>query len=120
MKRFLAGCLLALPLLATPVRAETLCFGPLHVDAAATYSLRVNFNGCDFINACSPHFYWYGNAGPWYLYWPYEAHLNPPSPMTFPYWPVHQAPAGRGSSAQALTPAGYYYSQGAPSYWYGH
>src|SRR5262245_42475622 len=28
--------------------------------------------------------------GPWYLYWPYEAHFQTPALPQYPYWPAPQ------------------------------
>lgn len=41
--------------------------------------------------------------GPWYQYWPLEAHFQTPAPQAYPYWPV---------SPQAAFPG---LPQGAPS-----
>jgi hypothetical protein len=35
-----------------------------------------------------------GVLGPWYLYWPYEAHFNTPAFPQFPYWPSQSLPGG--------------------------
>ena len=53
--------------------------------------------------------------GPWYLYWPYEAHFNAPAPVPgsgggFPYWPTAQTADFGGGQPGAY----------APNYWYGH
>src|SRR5207302_838685 len=66
-------------------------------------------------------FYNYGGglpaAGPWYLYWPYEAHFANPAPYGFPYWPTPQtlpqanmAPGG----APGMAPYGAPYPQPTP------
>jgi hypothetical protein len=48
-------------------------------------------------------------AGPWYLYWPLEAHFCAPAPTGYPYWPSPQGiPAMTypvGNYAPALAPA---------------
>src|SRR5437588_11366 len=35
-------------------------------------------------------------AGPWYSYWPYEAHFINPAPTGYPYWPAPQTLPGAG------------------------
>jgi len=72
-------------------------------------------------------------AGPWYSYYPYQAHFQTPAPTGYPYWP------GPQSSGPSPLFGGNYYqnpnmNQGfsnypvapvqpcsyqAPSYWYG-
>ncbi len=73
-------------------------------------------------------------AGPWYLYFPYEAHFQLPAPVGYPFWPAPVTaasprdyfPAGTPGplsvpEARPLAPVGYYYVPvyPAPSYWYG-
>jgi hypothetical protein len=38
--------------------------------------------------------------GPWYLYWPLEAHFQTPAPPAYPYWP-------QGGAAQAAAAGNY-------------
>jgi hypothetical protein len=73
---------------------------------------------------------------PWYLYFPYEAHFQAPSPVcSFPNWQapaaglpagVDMAPPTTGPMLPPVTqplgyvqPASYAYPQQVPSYWYG-
>ncbi len=107
MKKLFWAAALALPLLALPTQARAWYIGNYQVDTGA----KVWFN-----------VYQYGKpiAGPWYLYWPYEAHfmvaapgVNPyfPAPMTLPpnflQPPAPQGPpAAPGYRAPAPTPAG--------------
>ena len=80
--------------------------------------------------------------GPWYNYWPLEAHFITPAPTGYPYWPQPQAlppnpvlpppqPNPKPGAAPDVKPASYspyyppvYYGQPgiyygpAPSYWY--
>jgi hypothetical protein len=65
-----------------------------------------------------------GQAGPWYQYWPLEAHFQTPALPAYPYWPqpMGLAPGvSFGGPAQFhqenVQPAGY--SQQTPYYWYG-
>jgi hypothetical protein len=55
--------------------------------------------------------------GPWYLYWPLEAHYQVPAPTGYPYWPAPMAlpPGSPGGPPPGLQPAGY---QQGPYYWY--
>ena len=78
MKRLFGVALLALPLLAGPARANW-C-PPFKVEAGANVYFRVvsTQNGLQ------------GQAGPWYLYWPLEAHFQVPAPCSYPYWPLPQ------------------------------
>jgi hypothetical protein len=69
-------------------------------------------------------------VGPWYTYYPYQAHFQTPAPTGYPYWPGpqtsgpsplfggnYQNPNNQGfSNYPAVQPCGYYQ---APSYWYG-
>jgi hypothetical protein len=52
-------------------------------------------------------------AGPWYSYWPYEAHFINPAPTGYPYWPSPQTLPGAamgGAPAPTQVPPG-----GAPA-----
>jgi hypothetical protein len=75
MKRFLWACGLGLMLLARPGTAQAFVIGNYEVDSGA----RVWCNVRQF-NICCP------SAGPWYLYWPYEAYFNAPTPGVNPYF----------------------------------
>ena len=68
-----------------------------------------NCGGCGSCGGCG------GANGPWYTYWPLEAHFQTPAPTGYPYWPsplVSSLQAGGGQYQQV----GFQ----APSYWYGH
>jgi hypothetical protein len=75
-------------------------------------------------------------AGPWYSYWPLEAHFQVPAPTGYPYWPSpmdssvlpQQLPAygylpGAAPQSAPMMPGMHqqmgYFQQG-PSYWYGN
>jgi hypothetical protein len=73
MRRILYAAVLAVPLCAAPAQAQT-CFccpglPPTRLDGSVT--LRLNL--------------WAGGGqtqlGPWYLYWPYDAHFQSPPPL---------------------------------------
>jgi hypothetical protein len=126
MKKLLAICLLALSLLALPSKAWAWNVGPWCVDAGVTWHCNVTSNGHSL--SCLDNVPYYGNSGPWYLYWPYEAHLQTLAPMPFPYWPAAQAaPAAPSQRATASygghsgyqTVGYYYYPRTTPNYWYG-
>jgi hypothetical protein len=104
MKKLLWACALALPFLALPAEAKAWYFGDYQIDSGA----KVWFN-----------VYQYGKpvAGPWYLYWPYEAHFQVPAPGVSPYFPPPMTlppnfgrppapPAAPGYRAPAPTPYG--------------
>jgi hypothetical protein len=141
MNNLLKASLLALPLLAVPTRAQAWCcwdWLPLKIDHGFEIrsSWHFNLGGCS--SPC---------AGPWYSYWPYEAHFQVGAPVggwgcnygglgcNYPYWPASGGVAGsisygtpvmaaqqpampsQAQPAAGFQPAGYY-SQ-TPSYWYG-
>ena len=141
MKRLLWTALLAVPCLATPARAPYFCppqggfvMPPVKLDGGIT----LNFN------------LWGGGGrtqlGPWYQYWPYEAHFQAPPPlgasmpgpsfMTLPpqhgmpqayapqqqpYMPPapQQVPPGQQVQQSVFQPVGYWTTGTAPRYWYG-
>jgi hypothetical protein len=136
MNKAAVVALLALPFLAVSARANdpfAPCF-PYRIQ----FSLRISP-----VNPCCP-----AQLGPWYQYWPMEAHFQNPAPMGYPYWPsalqlptppapaafaapaVPAAPVAAPAAQPARAPVGYYgapangwqpvsYSYGAPAYWYG-
>jgi hypothetical protein len=133
MKNLLYITLLALPLLLVPSRAHAggCCVGPATLDFG--FSWHYNFK-CG--SKCQ--------AGPWYTYWPYEAHFAAAAPVggpCYPGWPGAGAmgsmgapagPMGGHPVAQPMTPmpstpsipstAGLQptgYSAQVPAYWYG-
>jgi hypothetical protein len=91
MKKFILAGLLVLPLLALPGRAQASgCGGCWHKPWSADFGVN---------------FYWHSQpppaqCGPWYLYWPMEAHFQVPAPTGYPYWPspmsLPGAPPGGG------------------------
>ncbi len=93
MKRLLLAALLALPLLALPSVARawggfslTVPGCPWKVEAGANAYFRMSDYGSG------------PQAGPWYLYWPLEAHFGPPAPTGYPFWPGQMSlpPGGPG------------------------
>jgi hypothetical protein len=126
MNKLFAAAFVALPLLALPAQAETWTCGPFSVDAGFNYHLNVICNGHQVGGSSScPSC---ADYGPWYLYWPYEAHLQTQAPMPFPYWPSAQTapsapirPEKASASAKSAyqTVGYYYYPRTTPNYWYG-
>jgi hypothetical protein len=64
---------------------------------------------------CGPCNFYFGptcpnwsQLGPWYLYWPMEAHFVAPAPTGYPYWPSAQVLPGMaiGGPAMGAPPAG--------------
>jgi len=145
MKTYLQACLLSLAIVAgSQGSASAFCFswtGGFTVWGHCSTSGDCGPCGPGGCGPCGP-----GGcggcppqAGPWYLYWPYESHFQTPSPVGYPYWPGPQtwpgaaiapppAPAAypapvppspaRAPVAQpdGVRPASY--RPQAPSYWY--
>jgi hypothetical protein len=135
MKNLLYISLVALPLCFLPSKAHAWgcgsgnCLGPANVDFG--FNWHYNFRwGCN----CQ--------AGPWYSYWPYEAHfqgVGAPVRCGFPGWAPQGAAGpvgapteklGQPSGVQPTTPMPSIappkpgiqptaYSPQAPAYWYG-
>lgn len=120
MKISLRAILLALPFLAAPAVA--------HASGVAFYCGKCAFvldSHCKNKDGCC------NCAGPWYSYWPYNAHFQTPAHPEFPYWPgpmttmvpSHPAPPPAPSympGAQPMSyhqPVGYHFQP--PTYWYG-
>jgi hypothetical protein len=141
MKKWFGVALLALPLLASSVRAGDCCL-PFNFKFGVGAHLSICPNHCGCPQQC----------GPWYLYWPLEAHFQVPAMPQYPYWPspmglapgvaipgpatagpamgccppqggppIAYAPPAATQPANFHAPAvqavGYY--QQVPSYWYG-
>ena len=84
MKKLTCALLLGLAFLACPAAANAhggWGFGPYQVSAGAKFWFRVSHA------PCGPGGYGGGmpQAGPWYLYWPMEAHFQTPAPGVNPY-----------------------------------
>jgi hypothetical protein len=128
MTKLLRACLFALPLLALPSVAHAWpfdCCGcpPWQVDAGINWHF----------NARCGQYGLGAQAGPWYSYWPYEAHFQTPAPVNaFPFWPAtiagrgtYPVPAGAvptEAPPAPVQPSGFQptrYQSSVPSYWYG-
>ncbi len=80
MKKLFALTLLALPVLAGAAQAGP--FGPYKVEAGANAYFRVVRQPYG-ATPCG------ATCGPWYNYWPLEAHFQKPA-LGYPYWPSPQ------------------------------
>jgi hypothetical protein len=123
MKPLLRTGLLGLILLAAPSLAGAWDLPPGQVDVG----VKVYCHG--FVGDYNMRI----PLGPWYTYWPYNAHFQLPAPVGgWPYWPASVAAvpgAGMVPSVQVpnVQPAYFQpdglqsigYSGPAPSYWYG-
>jgi hypothetical protein len=89
MKKLLGLALVALPLLALPASANW-C-QPYKV----TVGGNVNFH-------VGPQYPNWSQLGPWYLYWPMEAHFVAPAPTGYPYWPSAQGLPGMSIGGPAV------------------
>jgi hypothetical protein len=153
MKRFMAAAILAVPLLASSAQASGCCW-PCQINTPCvkinipSYCIpipQVDFRirwGCCAPPSCGPgggtgcgisfcgDRCGYGGGlngpvGPWYLYWPLEAHFNAPAMPQYPYWPSPMGMApGSPIGGPAAGPANFH-SPGmqqvgyVPPYWYG-
>lgn len=97
MKRSLGFALVALPLVAASLRANGQLVPPYRLE----FGGNIHFNLLPLQPNAS-------QLGPWYLYWPMEAHFVVPAPTGYPYWPGPQTlPPGLslGSPGQQPAPA---------------
>src|SRR5947209_5115941 len=95
MKRLLAAAaLLGLPVLASPVQAGCCCF--------TVPGFKVNW--CCHFQCCPCGCGQPGQAGPWYLYWPLEAHFQTPAPCSYPFWPAPMVLPGQAAEVQGTQP----------------
>jgi hypothetical protein len=129
MKRLLFAALAALavlPLAAPSARAQC-CNGAFSFSGFCVPGVLIRAQTfspcCNYGNGFSPCGGAYGGGGgmqqlgPWYLYWPLEAHFQTPAPTGYPYWPSPMAlpPGSPGGPPPGLQPVGY---QQGPYYWY--
>jgi hypothetical protein len=98
MKRAFAAALVAVPLLALPARAHIFqvlnsgCCGgcgPVNINAGLDFHCKV----------CAPGNFYGAPLGPWYNYWPLEAHFQTPAMPCYPYWPSPMALPGAAAAA---------------------
>jgi hypothetical protein len=79
MKKLFGAALLALPFMTASAHAHG---WPFNVQAGGSFYIK---------GGPGPA---YPQAGPWYLYWPLEAHFVAPAPTGYPYWPSPQGLPG--------------------------
>ena len=108
MKKLLWAFLLTLPILALPTQAHAFMVGNYEVDTGAKVWCNVHQ-----FNISTP------TAGPWYLYYPYQAHFQVPAPGVSPYFPPPMTlPPGYGPPPPApplmMPPAQAYQQQPMP------
>jgi hypothetical protein len=110
MKKYLAAVAAALALSAA-AHAQIIYIPPVRADAGVKAYFRLYSPGTDRANACMPMGGGYPGfggpgcgaggggisfgtgglqAGPWYSYWPYEAHFQVPAPQPYPFYPPPQ------------------------------
>ena len=77
MKKVYLAALLALPMFAVAAQADG-CWFPQRIDARVDFHFKVQ----------GPGDYQVGQLGPWYLYWPMEAHFQTPSTIQTRVAPV--------------------------------
>jgi hypothetical protein len=77
MKKLLAAAVLALSLSASPAGAAG--WPPFKVEVSGNFHCRI------YNPQCNP-----AQLGPWYQYWPLEAHFQAPAKVAYPYWPSQQ------------------------------
>jgi hypothetical protein len=135
MRRLSGLALLVVPFLATPAWAgctdwgTTLSIPAYRLDVGGKFWCKL-YNPCcnGPCPQCGPPASCNGpQLGPWYNYWPLEAHFQVPAMPHYPYWPSPMtlpggaaALGGYGGYGPAnfhapVAPAGYY-----PGYGYGH
>jgi hypothetical protein len=139
MKKLFPIALLALPLLAVPAQAICISIPAIKIQGGASLHIGCGPGCCGPAGGCPG-----GGLGPWYLYWPMEAHFQLPAMPQYPNWPSPQGlpngpsgaalystppvPSGPPMPAPGYPPAGGYgHSPGGfqpagyqvPSYWYG-
>ena len=137
MKRMMWMAVLAVPLAAAPAQAQLFqqtAVPPMNLNGGLTLNFNLFAGGGQT------------QLGPWYRYWPHEAHFMVPPPlghgtagpsfMTLPPdmgpqiappqqpWtppaptPVRPGQPG-GTQPSSFQPVGYFSTTQAPSYWYG-
>lgn len=143
MKKLIAAALLVSALAAAPCRADGCPGGYCPINCSGSFSwtpfqVKAGFKGYFYLNGAGGSVTY--QAGPWYTYWPLEAHFQVPAPTHYPYWPApmsssifpqgqvppahaYAAPAvAQPPQPQAVQPTLYrqvgYFPQAAPSYWY--
>jgi hypothetical protein len=123
MKKWFVAALLALPLLAVEARANLPCLFPFKIEIGPCCNFKIsalNYCGCP-CGGCSQCYGGGGTLGPWYNYWPMDAHFQTPALPEYPYYPAPMGIAGPIGAQPAQFHGGGFQpaSFQAPSYWYG-
>ena len=140
MNKLLMACLVALPLAAIPSQARAGHLGCAHgdCDEGGHHLLHGGHFACLHGHCSGLHGHFaalHGHfaglfgahdhapsvpqAGPWYLYWPYQAHFQVPAPVPYPYYsPTLTLPPGF-QGPPPHQPVGYA-PEAAPGYWPAH
>jgi hypothetical protein len=91
MRKLYYAAILALSFAAAPAHAQICNILPYKVDAGANCYLRITpYNACN-----------QAQLGPWYQYWPLEAHFQTPAMPCYPTWP---SPMGLPPSNTGVVP----------------
>ena len=141
MRKIYIAALLVLPAVAGTASADCGPCGGCCNFGFGLPAVRFNVAGRVTLGCCPPGGGPGGGVqlGPWYHYWPLDAHFITPAPTGYPYWPQPQAlppnpvlPPPVPDPKPDVKPVGYspyaypysyqyapsiYYGQ-APSYWY--
>src|SRR3954447_974251 len=103
MRKRFGVALLAVPLLALPAWAHNPFAG-----CAPCMPFKIN-TGFDFhFKYCGPNNAYGAQLGPWYNYWPLEAHFQVPAMPCYPYWPAPMTLPGAAAAA-GFNPYGGYH-----------
>ena len=113
MKRLLCTTLLALALCTIPAHAQWHFGHSCSHPGVPPICLDVHSNHFGFNFSAGGGM---TQLGPWYQYWPYQAHFQSPPPLgaNMPPMSYQTLPPGFGQ------PGWGGYPQGIPTYWYGH
>jgi hypothetical protein len=96
MKNRFGAALLALPLLALPATAND--------PFAPCLPYKVECGGNLYFHVLNQQNGWGCALGPWYNYWPLEAHFQTPALPCYPFWPAGQALLPGGTAATIPAP----------------
>jgi hypothetical protein len=96
MKKCFGVALLALPLLVAPARADD--------PFAPGLPFRVETGGNFYFRVYNRQNGWGAQLGPWYSYWPLDAHYQTPALPAYPFWPAPQAVVPGGTTSAIPAP----------------
>ena len=97
MKRIIWTAVVAL-VAVVPVKAAGFLNPPCKIECGANVYCRIS----------SPYSICGANCGPWYLYWPLDAHFQTPGNPCYPFWPqpmgLPQTPGPYGPGVPPMPP----------------